>query len=139
MYAFDHLKYLISLLLLDETLSFVGRGTYGDVFLMRNQFNLTTYAVKRIPRLSSSTTKEEEASVNSDILKAASIEDPHIISLIDFYRDSVQNYYVYQHQENGNLRQFLNAKTFPSDVTSFNVWIFSLLFLFWKTYPDQIL
>ena len=101
---------------LDEPVSFLGRGTFGDVFLMTHNINLKQYAVKRIPKQLINVNDTQPNQWKVDAAHAADLKHPSLIPPVDFYSDKYHSYFVYDYQENGTLKQYLeNAKSIPED------------------------
>ena len=101
----------------DKFISFLGRGTFGDVMLMLNTDDLYRYAVKRIPRLPSDVRKANNIKWKFDLERLKSIKDEPLQIPYEYFSDKVYNYIVYDYQVEGTLRTFLQSPTLPKDIT----------------------
>lgn len=96
-----------------QLISFIGRGTFGDVFLMLNKMNLIRHAVKRIPLLPPAQAKALNVNWKFEAAKAQLLDSECVIPVQDFYSDEFHCFLAYDHLEDGTLRTFLDQREFP--------------------------
>ena len=106
---FDNNDILISEAKIDpleeyEIIKSLGKGSFGEVFLVKNKINNVKRAMKKIKKNNELDLTEEELFNEINILKK--IDHPNIIKIFEFYITSEAYYLIIEYCEGGDLYHY---------------------------------
>ncbi|CAG9461853.1 unnamed protein product [Pedinophyceae sp. YPF-701] len=93
-----------------ETLRLIGRGSFGDVWLVREIAHGDLYAVKALPKARDRVPRSrvlDKVSREAGIHAAVTQDCPHISDLYGVYEDTTHVLLVMEHLSGGTLAQFV--------------------------------